>query len=245
MGTALVIGITVTLRLTVFGVEAFVLGKPPPTGPAEKVGSVSHLRTITRKRRYEQADGTGRLKCLFTDKENEMKSVQKNKHTMQQRNPMQWLCSCKTATAVVVLIASVGMAAPAFAVVLSDYTVIQNDTSILIGDGNPVWNKTFNTGGRQTSEAFLTLNVAGLTFAVSGVEVRINHIIVGHIHPYAGLVETAENWYSQTIVFPGSVLHDGNNEIEIRAVSFPGATPGNIFDDFFLKSVICHFHQAD
>ena len=66
MGTALVIGITVTLRLTVFGVEAFVLGKPPPTGPAEKVGSVSHLRTITRKRRYEQADGTGRLKCLFT-----------------------------------------------------------------------------------------------------------------------------------------------------------------------------------
>jgi hypothetical protein len=44
MGTALVIGITVTLRLAVVG--AFVLGKPPPTGPAEKEGSVSHLRTI-------------------------------------------------------------------------------------------------------------------------------------------------------------------------------------------------------
>ena len=60
MGTALVIGITVTLRLTVFGVEAFVLGKPPPTGPAEKGCGVSHLRTITRKRRYEQADGVQR-----------------------------------------------------------------------------------------------------------------------------------------------------------------------------------------
>jgi hypothetical protein len=178
---------------------------------------------------------------LFTDKENEMEAV---KNTLQQRNPVQWLRSFKTATAVAVLIAIVGMAATAFAVVLSDYTVIQ-DTPILIGDANPVWNKAFNTGGRQTSEAFLRLDVAGLTFAVNDVEVRINHTIVGHIHPYAGLVETAENWYSQTIVFSGSVLHDGNNEIEIRAVSFPGATPGNIYDDFFLKSVICHFHQAD
>jgi len=187
----------------------------------------------------------GRLKCLFTDKENEMKSVQKNKNMMQQRKPMQWLRSFKTATAVAVLIAIVGMATTAFAVVLSDYAVIQDDTPIPIGDGNPVWNKTFNTGGRRTSEAFLTLNVAGLTFAVSGAEVRINNTIVGHIHPYTGQVETQENWYSQTIVFPGFVLHDGDNEIEIRAVSFPGATPGNIYDDFFLKSVICHFHQAD
>ena len=30
MGTALVLGITVTLRLAVVGVGAFVLGKPPP-----------------------------------------------------------------------------------------------------------------------------------------------------------------------------------------------------------------------
>jgi hypothetical protein len=46
MGTALFVGITVTLRLTVFGVGAFVLGKPPPMGPAEKGGGVSYLCTI-------------------------------------------------------------------------------------------------------------------------------------------------------------------------------------------------------
>jgi len=169
-----------------------------------------------------------------------MKSI---KNTMQQRKPMQWLRAFKTVTAVAVLIATGGMAATAFAVVLSDYAIIQDNTSIRIGDTRPVWEKTFNTGGRRTSEAFLTLNVSGLTFAVTDVEVRINNTIIGYIHPYTG--ETADNWYSQTIVFPGSVLHDGNNEIEIRAVSSPGATAPDIYDDFYLKSVICHFHQAD
>src|SRR5262245_31590446 len=175
MGTALGIGITVTLRLTVFGVGAFVLGKPPPTGPAEKEGGVNHLRTIIRKRRYEQTDdGQRAFEIPFTDKEHKMISV---KNTMQDRNPMPWLRSFKTVTAVAVLIATVGMAAAAFAVVLSDYEIIQDNTPILIGDANPVWQKTFNTGGRQTSGAFLTLNVSGLTFAVSDVEVRINNII--------------------------------------------------------------------
>jgi hypothetical protein len=243
MGTALVIGITVTLRLTIFGVGAFVLGKPPPTGPAEKGGGVSHLRTIIRKRRYEQADNVQRaFEIPIADKEHQMISVN---NMMQERKPTQWLRFFKTVTAVAVLIVTVGMVVTASAVVLSDYEIIQDNTPILIGDANPVWQKTFNTGGRRTSGAFLTLNVAGLTFAVSDVEVRINHTIVGHIHPYTGREETAENWYSQTIVFSGSVLHDGDNEIEIRAVSFPGATPDNIYDDFFLKSVICHFRQAD
>lgn len=175
-----------------------------------------------------------------------MKSVQNNKNTMQQRKPMPWLHSFKTAIAAAVLTATVGMAGIALAAVLSDYTVIQNETPVRIGDGQKVWRQPFNTGGRRTSEAFLTLNVKGLTFAESGAEVWINGHFVGSIHPYDGREATDENWYSQTIVFSGSFLNPGDgkdNEIQIWAVTFPGANSSNLYDDFFVKSVICHFHQ--
>jgi hypothetical protein len=145
------------------------------------------------------------------------------------------------ATAAAVLTASVGMTGAAFAAVVSDYTVIRGDTSVQIGDALPVWTQTFNTGGRLTSNAFLTLNVSNLTATGTSVEVRINGTIVGYIRPYTGA--PSSHWYSQTIVFSGSVLYDGDNEIEVRAVSYPGANYGDIYDDFFLKGVVCHFKQ--
>jgi len=46
------------------------------------------------------------------------------------------------------------------------------------------------------------------------------------------------------IAMDGSTLNNGNNEIQIEAVGFPGATNTNKFDDFFLKDVICFFKQS-
>jgi hypothetical protein len=46
------------------------------------------------------------------------------------------------------------------------------------------------------------------------------------------------------IAMNGSELNDGNNELQIVAVGWPGATSGNLFDDFELKDVVCFFHQS-
>jgi hypothetical protein len=175
------------------------------------------------------------------EKENDMNTVQNSRNTMQPRKPLHWLRFLKTVTAAAVLTATVGMAGTALAAVVSDYSMIVGDSSVQIGDALPVWTATFNTGGRETSNAFLTLNVANLTATSSAVAVRINGTIVGYIYPYTGAPST--HWYSQTIAFSGSVLHNGSNEIEVRAVSYPGASYGDIYDDFFLKGVICHFKQ--
>jgi hypothetical protein len=171
-----------------------------------------------------------------------MNSTPNSRNTMPRRNPVRWLRFLKTATAAAILTATVGMAGTALAAVVSDYTMIVGDASVQIGDVRPVWTQTFNTGGREISNAFLTLNVANLTATGSSVAVRINGTIVGYIYPYPGAPAT--HWYSQTIAFSGSVLHNGNNEIEVRAVSYPGASYGDIYDDFFLKGVICHFKQS-
>jgi hypothetical protein len=42
----------------------------------------------------------------------------------------------------------------------------------------------------------------------------------------------------------GSTLHNGDNELQINAVGWPGASASNLFDDFQLKDVVCFFHQA-
>lgn len=135
--------------------------------------------------------------------------------------------------------------------VLCDFTQIVGDTPVTIGDGLPVWEASFGTGGRVSTEtALLIFNVRGLTYANTNVNVKINNSTVGQIHRYGGLTnaerdDTANYWYTQMIAVSGSTLKaDGNNEIQIEAVGFPGATNTNKFDDFQLKDVICFFHQS-
>src|SRR5262245_42007628 len=89
MGTALVFGITVTLRLIILGVEAFILGKPPPTSHAEKEGSVSNLCTIAWKRRYEQEEDvplSGRSIVLYTQMMNTSRMA--GEAAMQTNHPI-------------------------------------------------------------------------------------------------------------------------------------------------------------
>lgn len=131
--------------------------------------------------------------------------------------------------------------------VICDFTVIHGDDSVLIGDGHEEWDETFNTGGRNSYSdggAFLLLNVRGLTHTDRDVDVQINGRSVGKIRHYGGQKETAGYWFTQMIHFPSSILHDGDNRIEIRAVTWPGTTPANRFDDFELKDVICFFKQT-
>lgn len=127
---------------------------------------------------------------------------------------------------------------------VSDFVMIKGDEPIRIGDGRDLWEAPFNTGGRSADHhAFLIFNVKGLTHTNLDVRVRVNGIEVGKIYHYGGRSETAEYWFTQMIAMQGQTLNDGDNEIEIRAVSWPGATADNLYDDFYLKDVFCFFHQ--
>ncbi len=128
--------------------------------------------------------------------------------------------------------------------VVSDFTLIRGDSPVQIGDGLPIWEETFNTGGRESgSPALLIFNVRGLTSTNVNVVVKVNNVEVGQIRRYGGDGDIANNWYTQMIAMNGNQLNNGDNEIQIEAVGWPGATPGNLFDDFELKDVVCFFHQ--
>lgn len=143
--------------------------------------------------------------------------------------------------------------------VLCDFTQIVGDTPVNIGDSNPVWSATFNTGGREASQTgFLILNVRGLTHSDLNVPVSLNGTQIGSIQTYrpggAGIDTTNVNqpeklrqndhWYTQMIAFSGNQINDGNNTIQIQAAQFPESTQSNRFDDFQIKDVICFFHQS-
>ena len=134
--------------------------------------------------------------------------------------------------------------------VVCDFVQIVGDGPVTIGDSNHVWEKPFNTGGRNTSyTALLIFNIRGLTYATDAVDVKINNRVVGQIAPYRGLSNaerdnTAKHWYTQMIAMNGSELNSGDNEIQIEAVGYPEATGSNKFDDFQIKNMVCFFHQS-
>jgi hypothetical protein len=127
--------------------------------------------------------------------------------------------------------------------VVCDFNVIQGDAVRRIGDGATLWEQNFNTGGRHPGgNAILMLMVKGLTVTDSDVEVLINNTPVGIIEHYNG----ADNrhWFTQVINIGPNILNDGNNELQIQAVSYDEAVPGDLYDDFFVKDVVCIFQQA-
>lgn len=134
--------------------------------------------------------------------------------------------------------------------VLCDFVVIQGDANRRIGDGAILWEKTFNTGGRRSGgQAILMLMVKGLTYATEPVDVKINNKSVGKIFPYrlptnAERNATADHWHTQIINIGGGILNSRNNELQMVAVGFPESTPSNVFDDFFVRDVVCFFQQS-
>ncbi|MGH3978339.1 MAG: hypothetical protein ACRDRZ_04965 [Pseudonocardiaceae bacterium] len=146
--------------------------------------------------------------------------------------------------------------------VVSDFIQIIGDAPVTIGDANVVFEASFNTGGREAGTsvgqtAFLIFNVRGLTHANQDVVVRVNGTEQGTIQHYfpggpgvnegdiddPAKLRHQNHWYTQLIALTGSQLNDGDNELQIEAVRFPGNTAGNTFDDFQIKDMICFFHQ--
>ena len=134
--------------------------------------------------------------------------------------------------------------------VVCDFAQIVGDSPVTIGDPRPVWEAEFSTGGRRSNAAaFLLFNVRGLTYTDTDVNVKLNNRVVGKIYRYGGLsgsdkTEMARHRYTQMIHFNGSDLNNGNNEIQIEAVGFPGSSNANMYDDFQIKNLVCFFHQA-
>ncbi|HEU4412362.1 MAG TPA: hypothetical protein VFS43_44380 [Polyangiaceae bacterium] len=125
---------------------------------------------------------------------------------------------------------------------VTDYVVIQGNSNLTIGDGNQVLERNFTTAGRLAAEpAILAFDLRGLTNATQDVPVRINGVVVGSIAHYPGELETAPFTFHQTITIGPNILRDGTNELEIRAVTFPGSSSTNVFDDFDLSNIVCYF----
>ena len=132
---------------------------------------------------------------------------------------------------------------------ISNFMILRGNDSIRIGDGNPAWERNiilreFELPGPIFS-AFLTYMVKGLTVATSNPEIRINNTLVGRIQRAEGA--NRNHWFTQTVTISHSAigpvqLHQGQNEFEIRAVAWPGASADDLYDDFFLRNVILHYN---
>ena len=127
--------------------------------------------------------------------------------------------------------------------ILGDFTVIRDDNSVEIGDGSNEngFTETFNTSGRRSSaKAFISFMVRGMTSTTDNADIFVNDIRVGVLNNNKG--GETNQWQTQTVVFNGSVLVDGDNTLRMGAV--PNTENQNdTFDNYHAKSIICHFHQ--
>ena len=125
--------------------------------------------------------------------------------------------------------------------VLGDWTKIVGDTNERIGD--PHQSKTFKfpTGGRRSiGDSYISLMVKGMTVTSNHAQVKLNGKNVGVIFNNKG--GRVNEWQNQIINFVSSDLNNGDNLLEISSVTYAGSGEDH-FDDFFVRSVICHFHQ--
>jgi hypothetical protein len=129
----------------------------------------------------------------------------------------------------------------------SDFVNIRGNSSIRIGDGRQVWEQSFripqhpHSTGYQLQHSHLTYMIKGLTLADANPDVRVNNQVVGQIQRSPGA--DRNHWFTQTVTIArGNTypvpLQQGDNELEIRAVSWPSANRSDLFDDFFLRNII-------
>jgi hypothetical protein len=127
--------------------------------------------------------------------------------------------------------------------IINNFQVIQGNQAQKIGDrGTDLWVESFNTRGRYSNgQAILTFMVRGLTDSDQDVDVLINDTVVGSIgHYYGG---DPRHWFSQTVQIDEGVLRNGENTLRIEATGLPVPRPGNLYDDFYIKDVVCFFQQ--
>lgn len=135
---------------------------------------------------------------------------------------------------------------------LSNFSVIQGNTSVCIGDpprGIDQWREDFGTGGMKSgTDAILMFMVAGLTVTENDVPIYIHN---GSELERIGKIENCHgahkgHWFTQIVNIEPNILRVGTNTLVIDAVNFPGMDPrDDKFDDFFIKNVICFFKKVD
>ncbi len=126
---------------------------------------------------------------------------------------------------------------------LCDIQVIKDNFTQQIGDnGEIIWEQSFNCGDGLVTEgeAVLMLMVKGLTQTLDNADavVKINDTSVGVIENYNGA--DSSHWFTQIIDIESGIL-ESSNKLSITAVPYEGAEPGNLFDDFRVKDVVCFF----
>lgn len=128
-------------------------------------------------------------------------------------------------------------------IIASNFKVIQGDTSKRIGDGAEKYEKTFKAENYNAEySAILMLMVKGLTATAKGATVLVNNEDIGTIEPYTG--GNPSHWGTQIINIGANVLKKGTNKLEIEAVPHPNPQPGNKYDDFYVRDVVC-FYQVE
>ena len=125
--------------------------------------------------------------------------------------------------------------------VVSDFIKIVGDSNQRVGDGAQPRKFNFNTGGRHApGTAYIIMMVKGMTVTANHAEVHLNDKHVGWIFNNNG--GGVNEWQTQMVHFNGSDLNNGNNQVELRGVTYPGGVDDHL-DDYFVRNVICHFHQ--
>ena len=128
--------------------------------------------------------------------------------------------------------------------VVSDFIHIVGDQNIRIGDGSNEsgYTDTFNTGGRNSrSNAFITFMIKGMTVTNGNADVFVNDKKVGVLFNNNG--GNSNHWQTQTVSLNGSGLNNGDNVLRVSPVTNQ-TNANDDFDDYYIRNVICHFHQS-
>mgnify|MGYP005664456007 CR=1 FL=1 len=125
--------------------------------------------------------------------------------------------------------------------IVSDFETIVGDASYRVGDSAQPRRFNFSTGGRKHSRtAYIVLMVKGMTVTNRHAKVFLNDKDVGLIFNNNG--GGVNQWQTQTIHFNGSDLRNGENTVEFHGVTYEGGGADH-FDDYYVRNVICHYHQ--
>ena len=95
-------------------------------------------------------------------------------------------------------------------------------------------------GRREDGRAILFCEYRGLT--EGEVTVQINGKPIGQLPPIA----RADEWVTKMISFSGARLRSsGFNSIHIEPKVLDQPTPGNLFDDFQIRELVCFVHHEN
>jgi len=115
--------------------------------------------------------------------------------------------------------------------IVSDFTTVIDNTEKLIPQTERDF--SFHTGGRDSrGSAFIIFNIRNLR---TNLPVKINGRVIGDLTGYQNASDFQRAWFTQIITFQGSILRNGNNELELEGAGG---------DNFFVKNVQCFFHQG-